>query len=411
MKLNIFQMMAVMGPGIAVAATGVGAGDMISATNAGAGYGTVLIWAVVYGAVLKFALNEGLGRWQLATGTTLLEGWVERLGRPIQYVFLIYLVGWSFLVGGGLLSACGLAGHTVFPSLSVATWGIIHSIVGAALVWIGRYSLFEKAMKILIGLMFVSFIVSAWALKPDIASVIQGMSIPIVPTGSVGSVLSVLGGVGGSLSVLCYGYWIREAGRSGPEWLTGIRIDLGAAYILTGLFGIAVMILGAQIKPESAGGANIVLGMADRLEEALGPFGRWSLYLGFWAAVVTSVLGVWQGIPYLFADFMALFKKVPKADRTAMVNPKSPYYRGFLLFLTFPSMILLWFDRPVAIVVAYTIVGSLFMPFLAGTLLYMNSKREWMGDLRTGWLLNFLLAMALVLFLYLGINQLIDVFI
>ena len=410
MKLSLSQMIAVMGPGIAVAATGVGAGDMISATNAGAGYGTVLLWAVVYGAILKYALNEGLGRWQLATGTTILEGWVERLGRPIQYIFLIYLIGWSFLVGGGLLSACGLAGHTVFPSLSVATWGIIHSLVGAILVWIGRYSLFEKAMKVLVGLMFISFLLSAWALRPDIVAVVQGMTFPSVPSGSVGTILSVLGGVGGSLSVLCYGYWIREAGRSGPEWLPGIRIDLGAAYILTGFFGVAVMILGAQIKPEAAAGGNIVLGMADRMEAALGPFGRWSIYLGFWAAVITSVLGVWQGIPYLFADFMALFKRVPKEDRAAMISPQSPYYRGFLLFLTFPTMILLWFDRPVAIIIAYTIVGSLFMPFLAGTLLYMNSKREWLGDLRTGWLLNSLLVMALLLFLYLGINQLIDVF-
>ena len=62
-----------MGPGIAVAATGVGAGDMISATNAGAKFGTVLLWTIVYGALLKFALTEGIGRWQLATGSTLLR--------------------------------------------------------------------------------------------------------------------------------------------------------------------------------------------------------------------------------------------------------------------------------------------------------------------------------------------------
>ena len=139
---------------------------------------------------------------------------------------------------------------------------------------------------------------------------------------------------------MCYGYWIREAGRNGNEWLKGIRIDLSGAYILTGLFGVAVMILGAQIRPEAIG-INIVLGMADRLEEALGPFGRWSLYLGFWAAVITSVLGVWQGIPYLFADFMALFKQVSREDRNAMIRTDSPYYRGFLLFLTFPPMSLL----------------------------------------------------------------------
>ncbi|MDE2845410.1 MAG: Nramp family divalent metal transporter [Gemmatimonadota bacterium] len=407
MKLNFFQMIALMGPGIAVAATGVGAGDMISATNAGANFGTVLLWALVWGAVLKFALNEGVGRWQLATGTTLLEGWVKRLGRPVQYFFLLYLLIWSFLVGGGLLSASGIAGHTVFPGLSVAQWGIIHALAACFMVWAGRFGFFLTVMKVLVGLMFVSFLISAWALRPDIGDILRGIALPTAPSGSVVAVLSVLGGVGGSLSVMCYGYWIREAGREGGEWLRGIRIDLGGAYLLTGFFGVAVMILGAQIRPEAVG-IDIVLGMADRLETALGPFGRWSLYLGFWAAVITSVLGVWQGIPYLFADFMALFKRASSEDRAAMVRTDSRYYRGFLLFLTFPTMVLLLFDRPVSIVIIYTVVGAFFMPFLAGTLLYMNSKRDWVGNLKTGWLLNVLLVLALVLFLYLGVIQLID---
>lgn len=400
--------LAVIGPGIAVAATGVGAGDMISATNAGARYGVVLLWAVAYGAVLKYVMNEGLARWQLATGTTLLEGWVERLGRSIQYFFLGYLVLWSFLVGGGLLSACGIAGHTVFPSISVNAWAVAHSLAGCALVLWGRYRLFERIMKALVGVMFVAFLVSAWALRPDLASIFSGMTLPAVPDGGVKSVLSVLGGVGGSLSVLCYGYWIREAGRLGGDWIRGVRVDLGGAYVLTGFFGMAVLVLGAQIRPEAAGGAHIVLGMADRLETALGPFGRWALYLGFWAAVVTSVLGVWQGIPYMFADFVALVKRLRADERAAVVSARSPYYRAFLLFLTFPSMLLLMFDRPVSVVIAYTVVGALFMPFLAATLLYMNSKREWVGDLKNGWLTNVVLALALVLFLYLGVTEVMD---
>ena len=39
--------------------------------------------AVVLGAGLKFALNEGLARWQLASGSTLLEGAVRHLGRCV----------------------------------------------------------------------------------------------------------------------------------------------------------------------------------------------------------------------------------------------------------------------------------------------------------------------------------------
>ena len=67
-----------LGPGIVIAATGLGAGDLIAAALAGARYGTAVLWAAAIGALLKFALNEGLARWQLATGTTLLEGWIRR---------------------------------------------------------------------------------------------------------------------------------------------------------------------------------------------------------------------------------------------------------------------------------------------------------------------------------------------
>ena len=52
-----------VGPGIAVAATGLGAADLVSVTVAGAKYGNLLVWAVVIGAVVKYVLNEGIARW------------------------------------------------------------------------------------------------------------------------------------------------------------------------------------------------------------------------------------------------------------------------------------------------------------------------------------------------------------
>ena len=72
--------LALFAPGILLAATGVGAGDLLTSTLAGSEAGLVVIWAVVVGAFLKWVLAEGLARWQLATGTTLLEGWIAHLG-------------------------------------------------------------------------------------------------------------------------------------------------------------------------------------------------------------------------------------------------------------------------------------------------------------------------------------------
>ncbi len=56
------------GPGLVVAATGIGSGDVVSATVGGARYGVVLLWAIALGAFFKFVLSEGIARWQLATG-------------------------------------------------------------------------------------------------------------------------------------------------------------------------------------------------------------------------------------------------------------------------------------------------------------------------------------------------------
>lgn len=70
-----------------MAVSGIGASDVISATVGGATYGTALLWALVLGAFFKFVLTEGLPRWQVATGTTLVEGWARHLPRWVLVTF------------------------------------------------------------------------------------------------------------------------------------------------------------------------------------------------------------------------------------------------------------------------------------------------------------------------------------
>ena len=75
------------------------------------------------GALLKWFLNEGIARWQMATGTTLLEGWVSHLGRWVRWAFIIYFLPWAFFTAGALASACGVAGTAFLPlSSNLETW-------------------------------------------------------------------------------------------------------------------------------------------------------------------------------------------------------------------------------------------------------------------------------------------------
>lgn len=306
-----FNILKKTGPGIIVAATGLGAGDIVAASAAGAQAGTVLLWAVVFGGLLKYGLTEGIGRWQLATGTTLLEGWIEKLPKFFSWYFMVYMFLWTFMVAAAMMAACGLAAYAFFPALSVTQWGIIHALLALVIVWFGAYKVLETAMKFFIGLMFLTVLYCAIRVMPDIRIIASGMFIPRVPEFGMAYVLSVIGGVGGSITIMSYGYWMREAGWKGKEMMSTMRWDLGIAYGLTALFGVAIIIVSAGVQPEVVSGNNMALAVADQLVPVMGETGKWVFLFGFWGAVFSSMIGVWHGVPFLLRTFLFTIANIP----------------------------------------------------------------------------------------------------
>ncbi len=388
-----------LGPGLIIAATGIGAGDLIAASVGGANFGYTILWSALIGAILKYALNEGVARWQLGTGLSIIEGWRYHFPRWVSGVFLLYLLVWSFVVGAALSGACGLAAHAILPFLSVKIWGIIQAVIALILVVFFKYSFFEKIMKFFIGFMFALVIITTLISQPDWLQVFKGLSIPRIPVGSIWLILGIIGGVGGSVTILSYGYWIKEKNWIGSSFLKRVKIDLIVAYILTALFGIAVMVIAADVKPEAISGNKMVLSLAQQIGKTTGKVGEWLFLLGFWGAVFSSMLGVWQGVPFLFADFM-------KARRTKLEivskYEKQIYtknYRFFLIYLAILPLVFLFFQKPVWIIIIYAITGSLFMPFLAFTLYWLNNKQN--KSLKNPFYINVLLIVAFLLFVVL----------
>ena len=405
-RLGLF---GVIGPGLIVAATGVGAGDLATGAFTGNKLGVAVLWVVVLGAFIKFVLNEGLARWQLATGRTVLEGAVQHLGRPVRYIFLAYLLLWSYFVGSALISACGVAAHAMVPVFGdpahgKIAFGIVHSVLGVVLVLLGGFKLFEKLMAAAIVLMFVTVAATAVLIKPDWAAVGRGIAVPTIPQlagEGLPWTIALMGGVGGTLTVLCYGYWIREKGRTGAAWLRTCRIDLAVGYGFTAVFGLAMVIIGSHIHVESKrGGANLIVPLARKLAEPLGPAGRWAFLLGAWCAIFSSLLGVWQAVPYVFADFCGLWRR-RNADTNVppvAIDTKSPAYRLYLFAIALVPMIGLLFSFE-QVQKAYAIFGALFMAMLAVTLLLLNGRTAWVGrKLRNRRVTTVVLVLVTVLF-------------
>jgi len=395
-----------IGPGLVVAATGVGAADMVATLVAGSRYGYGLLWAVVVGVVLKIILVEGAGRFTLATGYTIFEGW-RSLGRWTTWYFGPYILIWGFVYGATAMSSSALPLAALFPSIPLTAWAILMGLAGFTMVWFGRYAFFEKITAALVGVMFVTVVGLAVIAAPSLAEMGLGL-VPMIPEGGLMYTLALAGGVGGTITLAAYGYWLREKGWYTPKWMRVMRIDNTAAYVLTGIFVIAMLVVGAEVVRVagvalSAGDAGL-LDLHGVLQDEYGSVIGTGFLIGFWAAAFSSLIGVWNGVSLMFADFWGNLRGVESGHPDTRVG--GTYFRFYLLWLTFPPMLLFALGRPIGLILAYGVLGSLFMPFLAVTLLgLLNGSRipeEWANRLHT----NIALGVCAITFIVLGVQQL-----
>ncbi len=384
---------------------------MISSLTAGSKYGMALLWAIVVGAVIKLAITEGIGRWWLATDQTPLVGMLS-IGKWMQWYILGYLVVLGFVYGAAVTSATGLGLNGMMPALSINQWAIVTAIVSFALLMIGKYYLFERLMVVLVGVMFVTIVGAAVLTAPALGDIASGFTFAM-PGGSLLYVLGLIGGVGGTLTLASYGYWLRDKGYRGGRWMSTMRLDVIVGYIMTPLFMVSMMVVGAGLlfsTGQPLSGEEGLVPLANVFADRFGEVARWLLLIGFFSATFTSVLGGWNGFAYLFADIIRIGRKIEDSEAEPHISERSPMFRLFLVWSAFPPMLLLLFGKPVLLVIIYAALGAVFMPVFSGALLVMLNSSRVPKRFRNRWLSNTILSLSLVIFAVLGVIKLIDLF-
>ncbi|MEU2393824.1 Nramp family divalent metal transporter [Streptomyces sp. NPDC007369] len=398
-----------IGPGMVVAATGVGAGDLVATLIAGSKFGYTLLWAAVIGCLVKISLAEAAGRWHLATGRTLFEGW-RSLGSWTSVYFAGYVVVWGFVYGAAAMSSSALPLAALFPGvLDLKVWAVLCGLSGLVFVWFNRYAVFEKVMTGLVGVMFAVTVYLAVRVTPHLGSALAGL-VPVLPDGSLVYTLGLIGGVGGTITLAAYGYWVNAKGWTDAGWMRVMRLDNRIAYLTTGVFVVAMLFVGAELLYASgtalAKGDKGLLDLSGVLEERYGAATAKLFLVGFFATSFTSLIGVWHGVSLMFADFVAKYR--PSLVPAGTSPDRSLPFRAYLLWLTFPPVSLLFLDQPFGLVLVYGVVGALFMPFLSLTLLRLLNSTRTPAAWRNGLLSNAMLGAAGLLFVVLCVQQLRD---
>ncbi|MFC8668903.1 Nramp family divalent metal transporter [Streptomyces sp. NPDC057199] len=430
-----------IGPGIVVAATGVGAGDLVATLIAGSNFGYTLLWAAVIGCLVKISLAEAAGRWHLSTGRTLFDGWAS-LGRWTSWFFVVYVVIWGFVYGAAAMSSSGLPLQALFPDvMDLEWWAVLTGLVGLAFVWFNKYVVFEKVMTVLVGVMFVVTVYLAIRVTPNLGDAFAGL-LPVLPDekDSILNTLGLIGGVGGTITLAAYGYWVNAKGWTNTGWMKVMRLDNRVAYITTGIFVISMLFVGAELLHSSnvaiASGDKGLIQLGDILEDEYGTATAKFFLIGFFATSFTSLIGVWHGVSLMFADFVERYRKdragratgegktpagkvtsggaTPGAGTTSGeevasgARERSWPFRAYLLWLTFPPIVLLFQGEPFRLIILYGVLGAAFLPFLALTLVWLLNSSRTPAEWRNGMLSNSMLTIAGLIFVVLCVKQIWD---
>lgn len=380
------------GPGFLVTAAFIGPGTVTTASLAGATHGYALAWAVAFAVFAALVMQEMAARLgvvgRAGLGEALREGLAPGPGR--------LLVALLVVVGIGIGNAAYQTGNLTGAALGLAAlgggdarpWMLGIGVAAGVLLWTGSHARIAAVLMVLVGLMTLTFALSAWLVRPDLAALWHGLSTPSVPDGAMLTVIALVGTtvVPYNLflhSVAAHQHWAAEPDTA--RALQAARRDTFIAVTLGGLVTLAILL--TAVPFQGSGSITSATDMARQLEPLLGAQARWAFGLGLFAAGFTSAITAPLAAAWAVSGVLG-WERDLAAPRLRAV---------WLVVLVTGLGFALIGRRPVEAIVLAQAANGMLLPLMAGFLLWTVNRRTRMGAAANGWLAN-LLGVSVVVF-------------
>ena len=173
--IAILPILAIMGPGIIAASADNDAGGITTYSVAGASFGYSLLWVLIF-TTLALSITQEIGaRMGLVTGKGLASLIREKFG--IRWT--AFIMGVLFIANMGTIAAefAGIAAAFEIFNVSKFISVPIAVLTMFLLVTKGSFKRLERLF-LLFSFFYISYAISAFALKPDWGSAISNLVIP-----------------------------------------------------------------------------------------------------------------------------------------------------------------------------------------------------------------------------------------
>ena len=381
-RRGLLAYVAILGPGMITANAGNDAGGIATFASVGADFGYSLLWILIPIAISLGIVQEMCARMGAVTGKGLADLVRERFGvrwtALIMLALLIANAGVTVSEFVGIAAATELFNVSRFvsvPFAAIAVWWLVVK---------GSYKRVEKAF-LLMSLVFLGYVVSAFLSKPDWGAVAIGLVRPAFKFEQA-FLFTFVAVVGTTISPYMQVYVQSSVVEKGvtPDDYAKTKTDVwvGTIFAIIIVFFIIVSTAatlnkaGIQIST-AAEAAHSLRPLAGRYAETLfglGLFGASMLAAGVLplatAYSISEALGFEKGVSRSFREapiFLGTFTFLVAVGAAIAIIPNLPLFRVLLVT---------------------QVINGLLLPIVLFAVLRLVNDRELMGSHVNGRLYN-----------------------
>jgi len=390
-----------IGPGAYVTAAFIGPGTVTTCTLAGANFGFVLVWALVFATLSTILLQDMAARLGAGAQRGLGEALMETLpSGPVRVavaalVFVAIAIGNAAYEAGNLVGGALGAEAILGPDLLTRHWYVLAIALAAlpALI-LGRYKTLERLLISLVVIMSLAFLGTALLTRPNLFAMLSGL-VPRIPEGGTLTAIALIG-----TTVVPYNLFLHAAAarrRWTPDQIGDARTDTILSIGLGGLVSLLILATAASALFSSQLEVTNAADMARALEPVAGPWARYLLGLGLLAAGLTSAITAPLAAGYAVSEILP---------------HKDPSHRRRVTKLT--SLAILGIGvlvgtlgiKPLLLILTAQAANGVLLPVMAAFLLYVMNQQALVGRYANSKRANLLGAAVVIVSVGLGLRGL-----
>jgi manganese transport protein len=395
---SLLEILRRIGPGIILASSIVGSGELIATTTLGAQVGYSALWIIILSCLIKPAVQAEIGRYTIATGETGLAAFDRVPGPRWKVSWIVW--AWAVMVlmtqlqVGAMYGGVSQVMNQLVPAVPVNVWVVLFLGITLALLLGGGYERIEGLAMVKVGLFTLLTMLSALLLtrNPQYfawSDLWSGLQFQL-PGAGLSTAVAVFGSTGvGAAEMVIYPYWCIEKGYARfagqrdetPEWrerATGwvrvMNVDILISLIIYTLATIAFYLLGAGILHGMAlvpAADDMIPVLSNIYTKTLGQWSLWIFYAGAIATLYGTIFAATASNSRAFADLFRLLGFFKHGDYAARIR----YRKMFVLLLcVVPASLFLLVQSPVKMIVVGGVSQALMIPVISIGTLYLRHR-------------------------------------